>query len=243
MKIDLHEMNAKLETMSTEERLRFAKETFGDNVVLLSSMQRTASVLMHLFYSLGFDNEILFGDTGYHFHETLQLRDRYMREYKLNIVTLYPEMTPEEQEKKHGKKLYSCVDGQPDCCRLRKERPMLNHLESKERPVVVNGLRRQEGGRRGNIEPMSEDPRTGGYSLSPIFDWTDADIEKYIETHKPPIHPLHAKQYPSIGCSPCTTPVKPWESARAGRWRHLRDDENDESRAYCGINFTDGAGI
>jgi phosphoadenosine phosphosulfate reductase len=235
-------VNRALSSMTVEARLTFARETFGSDLVLLSSMQRTASVLMHLFFTLGFDNEILFGDTGYHFHETLKLRDIYMREFKLNIVTLYPEMTPEEQEAQHGKKLYTCADGQPECCRLRKETPLIHYLKRKRCPVVVNGLRRSEGGRRADIRPLNPDPRTGGYALSPIFDWTASDIERYIETHKPPIHPLHDKQYPSIGCSPCTTPVKPWEDARAGRWRHLRTEESDE-HTYCGINFTDGAGI
>jgi 3'-phosphoadenosine 5'-phosphosulfate sulfotransferase (PAPS reductase)/FAD synthetase len=30
-----------------------------------------------------------------------------------------------------------------------------------------------------------------------------------------PRHPLVAKGYPSIGCAPCTTPVKPGEDPRA----------------------------
>jgi phosphoadenosine phosphosulfate reductase len=57
------------------------------------------------------------------------------------------------------------------------------------------------------------------------------------------VHPLHAEGYPSIGCYPCTTPVEPGEDERAGRWRHLRVLKDDEGPAYCGINFTDGAGI
>ena len=57
-----------------------------------------------------------------------------------------------------------------------------------------------------------------------------------------PVHPLHAQQYPSIGCQVCTTPVQPGEDPRAGRWRHLRA-EGEEGPRYCGINFTDGSGI
>jgi phosphoadenosine phosphosulfate reductase len=43
--------------------------------------------------------------------------------------------------------------------------------------------------------------------------------------------------FPTIGCYTCTTPVRPDEPERAGRWRHLAGVE------YCGINPTDrGAG-
>jgi phosphoadenosine phosphosulfate reductase len=48
-----------------------------------------------------------------------------------------------------------------------------------------------------------------------------------------PRHPLVAKGYPSIGCAPCTSPVKPGEDPRAGRWRGADKEE-------CGIHFIDG---
>jgi phosphoadenosine phosphosulfate reductase len=42
-----------------------------------------------------------------------------------------------------------------------------------------------------------------------------------------------AKGYPSIGCAPCTSPVKPGEDERAGRWR-------GQEKTECGIHFTNG---
>jgi phosphoadenosine phosphosulfate reductase len=125
---------------------------------------------------------------------------------------------------------------------MRKEAPLLTHLETKRAPVLVNGLRRAEGGRRANLRPFSEDRRTGGYQLSPLYDWSGDAIAGYISEHCLLVHPLHDASYPSIGCYPCTTPVAPGEEARAGRWRHLRT-LNEPAPEYCGINFTDGSGI
>ncbi len=51
-----------------------------------------------------------------------------------------------------------------------------------------------------------------------------------------PRHPLVAKGYPSIGCAPCTTPVKPGEDPRAGRWRGTAKQE-------CGIHFINGRAV
>ena len=243
LRIDCAKAHQLLAPLSAEKRIVWAVETFSDSVVLLSSMQRTSVVLMHMFHTLGLRNEILFLDTGYHFVETLQMRDAYMRQYQMNIVTLYPELTIEEQEAQYGKKLFSCADGQPECCRLRKEAPLLRHMATKKCPVTVNGLRRAEGGKRAGILALSQDPRTAGFSLSPIYDWTSDDIQAYIAKHELLVHPLYAKCYASIGCSPCTTPIKPGEDARAGRWRHLRPAEAEAAPLYCGVNFTDGSGI
>jgi phosphoadenosine phosphosulfate reductase len=241
--MDLGQAAAALQPLRAQERIVWAVERFGDDVVLLSSMQKTGVALMHMFHCLGLANEVLFLDTGYHFFETLRLRDQTMRAWRLNLVTLYPQISIEEQETRFGKKLFTCSDGQPECCRLRKEAPLLDHLSSKRRPVLINGLRRDEGGGRRHVQPWASDPRTGGYQLSPLFDWRASDVDAYTTMHKLPVHPLYTQCYASIGCYPCTTPIGPGEDARAGRWRHLRAAEEAAVHHYCGVNFSDGSGI
>jgi phosphoadenosine phosphosulfate reductase len=242
VELDLTETNERLLSSDAEGRIRWAVEAFGRGAVLLSSMQKTASVLMHLFHRMGLDNEVLFVDTGYHFPETLRLRDAFMRRYRLNLVTLYPDLTPEQQEKTFEKKLYLYVDGQKECCRLRKTVPYINHMRQSAHRLTMVGLRRTEGGRRSRLEPLTPDPRIQGYTLHPICDWTDEQIERYLADNDVPEHPLHKQSYPSIGCECCTTPVAPGEDPRAGRWRHLREP-GDDGPKYCNINFSDGSGI
>ena len=240
--LDVASANERLSALGAEERIRWAVDQFGRDAVLLSSMQKTSSVLMHLFHRMELDNEILFVDTGYHFRETLQLRDEFMRRYRLNIVTLYPDLTPEQQEEKFGRKLYRYVDGQKECCRLRKSAPFVRHMTRKGRRLAIAGLRRSEGGQRAGLAPLMRDPRFQGFALHPIFDWTDDQIESYLRECAPPVHPLYERSYLSIGCECCTTPVRPGEDARAGRWRHLREGEGDGPK-YCNILFSDGSGI
>ena len=51
----------------------------------------------------------------------------------------------------------------------------------------------------------------------------------YLTAHDVPVNPLHARGYPSIGCEPCTSPVRHGEDLRAGRWRELAKTE-------CGLH-------
>lgn len=238
----IEEANDFLKDKTALQRVAYGIEKFGKHAVLLSSMQKTASILMHFFHQLGVDNEILFVDTGYHFHETLALRDEFMRRFKLNIVTLYPALTPEQQEDKFHSKLYQSVEGQPVCCELRKGEPFINYVLSQEHKLIFGGLRTAEGNARARLKIVSADPRINGFKINPILEWSDDMIAAYLLENDIPVHPLHAMSYPSIGCQCCTTPVQEGEKARAGRWRHLRE-EGQEGPEYCEMNFSDGAGI
>lgn len=240
-RFNLEESNRILAKESALERVAYGLEEFGQGAVLLSSMQETASILMHMFHKLGSENEIVFVDTGFHFHETLSLRDEFMRKYKLNIMTLYPEMTPEQQEKEFSCKLYKTKSGQPTCCDLRKAQPFIKYMNDQNKQLAFGGLRREEGKARANLKILSLDPRFGGYRLNPILDWTKDMIDEYLSENDVPRHPLQAKGYLSVGCQCCTTPVKQGEDVRAGRWRHLRED--GEGPIYCDLNFSDGSGI
>ena len=60
-----------------------------------------------------------------------------------------------------------------------------------------------------------------------------------MKEHDLPRHSMVEKNYLSIGCIPCTSPVRPGEDARAGRWR-------GRAKLECGIHkpFQEaGAGI
>ena len=210
--------------LSAQNHIREAVKNYN-NVVLLSSMQKSSSVLMYLFYSMGLNNEILFIDTGYHFKETLKIRDEFITRYNLNIVTIHPEQTVKQQEDNDGK-LYLSKEGQERCCFMRKQKPFRDYVAKKNCELVMSGLYREEGAARANTPLLIRD------RLYPIYDWTKNQINQYIYDNNVPIHSLHFKNYPSIGCECCTTPITLGEDERAGRWRHL-------NTSYCGLNPID----
>ena len=84
-----------------------------------------------------------------------------------------------------------------------------------------------------SAEQMKQHGRrlAGLHKLSPLLDWSEAEVWRYISAHRLPYNPLHDRHYPSIGCSPCTRAIQPGESRRAGRWWW----EQPESRE-CGLH-------
>jgi len=219
------------------DRVKAAYDIHGPRVVLLASMQKTSGVLMHLVHLSKLPIPILFFDTQYLHPETLDLRDTFMKKYNLDIRTVYPELTPAQQDAMYGKDLWKTKGGQPQCCYMRKEKPLMDTMTSLGAEATIAGLMRAEGGARKDTQAVDWDPRQSHFLYHPIYDFTNARVHAYTREHEIPVHPLYALNYMSIGCVPCTTPIQPGEDARAGRWRHLRDE--GKGTVYCGMNYSD----
>ena len=71
--------------------------------------------------------------------------------------------------------------------------------------------------RRG-IRKVQLDEKRGVVKIQPLADWTDRDCWRFIVEHAIPYNALHDRNYPSVGCTPCTRAVLPGEDERAGRW-------------------------
>jgi phosphoadenosine phosphosulfate reductase len=92
----------------------------------------------------------------------------------------------------------------------------------------MSGLRRQESDTRRQAAIVSRDSR-GLIKVNPLATWTDLDVQGYIDDHDVPVNPLLMKGYPSIGCWPCTRPVKAGDDPRSGRWV-------GQAKTECGLH-------
>jgi phosphoadenosine phosphosulfate reductase len=115
------------------------------------------------------------------------------------------------------------------CCGARKIKPLNAALLGAD--AWITGQRREQSTTRTELNFEELDDARGIAKFNPLFDWTEADIWAYIKQENVPIHPLHLKGYPSIGCEPCTRQVKKGEDIRAGRWWWLQSDSKE-----CGLH-------
>jgi phosphoadenosine phosphosulfate reductase len=228
---DLVDLNRTFEDRTPEELVRWAMEIFGDRLACLSAMQKAGNVLCHMLHAMQVPIDVLFVDTGVLFEETYITRDRIRDEYDLNIVTLQPDKSMAEQTAELGV-LYLTVDGQKQCCDLRKTQPLLKVAGKYD--ALLGSLRRSDGGRRESCPILAVDPRMNCLRINPLVNMGSDEMRDYIERHDVIVNPLHAQGFPTVGCNRCTTPVLPDEPKRAGRWRHL-----GPWSVYCGINPTD----
>ncbi|WP_329124533.1 phosphoadenylyl-sulfate reductase [Streptomyces sp. NBC_01465] len=201
-----------LEDASPLEILKWAADTFGKRFCVTSSMED--AVVAHLASRAMPGVDVVFLDTGYHFPETIGTRDAVEAVMDVNVITLLPWQTVEEQDAEYGPKLH---DRDPDlCCSLRKVKPLEDGL--KNYGAWATGLRRDESPTRANTPVVGWDEKRQKVKVSPIARWTQEDVEAYAAEHGVLMNPLLMDGYPSIGCEPCTRRVEEGEDARAGRW-------------------------
>jgi phosphoadenosine phosphosulfate reductase len=65
--------------------------------------------------------------------------------------------------------------------------------------------------------------------VNPIARWSNSEVDAYAARYGVLMNPLRQIGFASIGCAPCTRPVRPGENARAGRWA-------DADKSECGIH-------
>ncbi len=218
------QLAAKFSAFDPQKLLRLAiEDLFPGRIALVSSFGADSAVLLHMVSKIDKGAPVLFIDTLHLFPETLAYRDELVARLKLtNVKTLQPDA--DALAKADPEKFLWASD--PDaCCHLRKVLPLAKALEGYE--AWITGRKRYQAETRAAL-PLFE-TENGRVKVNPLAAWSGADIEAYFDRHQLPKHSLVAKGYPSIGCIPCTSQVRPGEDARAGRWR-------GRAKVECGIH-------
>jgi phosphoadenosine phosphosulfate reductase len=159
---------------------------------------------------------VLFLDTGYHFAQTYEYRDRMTRQWSLNLVNVLPEVTVEEQESALGI-LYRSEPTR--CCQLRKVEPLMRALEPFD--IWFTGLRREQSPTRKNLKKVELHRLPTGKTLwkvSLLADWNWEQVWQYVNANEIPSLPQYDEGYLSIGCQPCTALPSDPNNPRSGRW-------------------------
>lgn len=198
-------------------------EVMPGQVAMVSSFGTESSVLLHLAAQSDPNIPVIFIDTLRLFPETLRYRDQLAKLLGLtNVQTIEP--LPENLAEADPK--YLLWSYNPDaCCAVRKVEPLARALTGVE--AWISGRKAFQAATRANI-PLFE-IADGRLKINPLARWTREDLIAYMDQYDLPRHPLEKDGYLSIGCMPCTSPVKPGEDPRAGRWRGWDKTE-------CGIH-------
>ena len=222
-----------IEQLATQARatLALALERLPD-AALACSLGLEDVALVHMASALPRPPRIFVLDTGRLHPETYDVLDALRRRYHLPIDIYFPEAAAvEAYVNLHGPNAFrDSLALRKACCRMRKVEPLARALKGAS--AWICGLRRAQGPTRADLQVFEADPDHGGIvKVSPLLEWSLAEVRAFVRAEGIPHSPLHDQGYPSIGCAPCTRAVADGEDERAGRWWW----ENPEHKE-CGLH-------
>ena len=220
---------------SAQKILSQAFKDYDCKLGLSCSFGKDSVTVLHLAQQIDPDVLAIYINTGLDFPETQTFKDDLVRDWNINLREIKP--TQENVEYRNALDPDLNLSDPNLCCDLLKVEPTERAIQGLDTWIV--GLRRDETVFRRTIEPFEEleKPNGGGrlVRVAPVFDWTESDIWKYIETYDIPYHPLYDEGYRSMGCMPCSKAGRWGRFERAGRWAGADKEE-------CGIHtFLSGA--
>lgn len=157
-------------------------------------------------------------DTGRLPAETYALLDKTVNHYGITIHTYFPDAKEMERfiTSNGANAFYNSIELRKECCRIRKVEPLKRALAGQQ--AWLTGLRREQAATRTELPIAEWDEGNWLHKFNPLAEWGQEDVWNYIKAFEVPYNELHDKNFPSIGCAPCTRAIAAGEDLRAGRW-------------------------
>ncbi len=199
------------------------------NVAMLWSIGKDSTTLLWLIRKAFFGKipfPIMHIDTTYKFKEIYDFREKYAKEWDLNLI-----IARNEEALKRG---MGPDKGKFECCTELKTNALKKALDEHKFKALYLAIRRDEHGIRAKeriFSPRDEDfewdyknqppelwdqyktkaREEEHLRIHPLLGWRELDVWEYVQRENIPIVSLYfakdGKRYRSIGCEPCCMPV------------------------------------
>ena len=235
--LQLAAINAELEELTAQQRVRWALDNLEGEFALASSFGIQSAVMLHLVSREKSDIPVILTDTGYLFPETYQFIDQLTERLSLNLRVYRSELSPAWQEARFGRLWEQGVEGIKQYNRINKVEPMRRALDELNVGTWFSGLRREQSQTRATLPVLAI--QNGQFKFLPLIDWSNKDIHQYLIRHDLPYHPLWEQGYLSVGDTHTTRKWEPGMKEEETRFFGLKRE--------CGLHEddteSDGSGI
>jgi len=179
--------NAALRTKSALDIVKWAVAQANGRVVVSTNFRPYEAVVLHLCAQAQPEIPVLWVDHGYNRPATYKHAEQLREMLKLNLKPYLPKMTPAHRDAVYGPipsteqeeelKQFSAV---------MKLEPFQRGMKELAPTVWITALRKVQNPDRAGLDIVSEDGNFGSLKVSPVFYWSDADMESYLGQYNLP---------------------------------------------------------
>jgi len=181
--------NADLRSKPPLEIVRWAIAQAGSRAIVSTNFRPYEAVILHLATQVQPGIPVLWVDHGYNRPATYHHAERLKQLLQLNIKAFVPKMTAAHYDAVHG--------GAPEPTPENEERikafstamklePFQRGMRELAPAVWITALRQVQNPNRAGLDIVSNDQNFSTLKVSPVFYWTDADMDAYLKQHNLP---------------------------------------------------------
>jgi phosphoadenosine phosphosulfate reductase len=181
--------NVELRNKSALDIVKWGLAQAGARAIVSTNFRPYEAVILHLVTQVQPDIPVLWVDHGYNRPATYKHAEDLKARLKLNIKPYLPKLTAAHYDAVFG--------GMPEPTPENEERikafstamklePFQRGMKELAPSVWITALRKVQNPNRAGLDIVSPDGNFGSLKLSPVFHWSDAEMEAYLKQHNLP---------------------------------------------------------
>jgi phosphoadenosine phosphosulfate reductase len=179
--------NSELRNKSPLEIVKWAVAQAKGRAIVSTNFRPYEAVILHLATQVQPDIPVLWVDHGYNRPTTYQHAEQLKKLLKLNLKPFLPKISAA-----HRDAIYGEIPSTDDEAALKefsavmKLEPFQRGMKELAPTVWLLALRKSQNENRSQMDIVAYDENYKALKVSPVFYWSDADMENYLKQHNLP---------------------------------------------------------
>ena len=179
--------NSELRNQSPLEIVRWAIAQSHTRAIVSTNFRPYEAVILHLCVQVQPDIPVLWVDHGYNRPATYHHAEQLRKLLRLNLELYQPKITAAHRDAIFGPiPTTDDEEGLKQFSALMKLEPFHRGMKELAPTVWITALRQVQNPHRAGLDIVSEDKNFGTLKVSPVFYWSDSDMEAYLKRHNLP---------------------------------------------------------
>jgi len=185
----ISEANDLLRGKSPAEAVAWAIAQADGRAIVSTNFRPYEAVILHLVTQAQPDIPVLWVDHGYNREATYKHAEELKARLNLNIQAFVPKLTTAHYDAAHGGMPKPTEENEAAIkafSTVMKLEPFQRGMKELAPTVWFTALRKVQNPNRAELDIVSPDNNFGSLKVSPVFNWSDEEMEAYLEEHDLP---------------------------------------------------------
>jgi len=184
---EIFRFNAELRAKSPLDIVRWAIAQAGGRAIVSTNFRPYEAVVLHLATQVQPDIPVLWVDHGYNRPATYKHAEQLRAQLKLNVKPFLPKMSPAHRDALYGDiPTTEDEEGLKKFSAVMKLEPFQRGMKELAPTVWITALRKVQNPNRAELDIVSHDANFNSLKVSPVFYFTDAEMDAYLEKYQLP---------------------------------------------------------